>query len=60
MPSGPEQSDRDPERRFLDVRLIRALVILGLLLAPLASRAANLPDADLTKLVTGLDRKSVV
>ena len=36
------------------MRFIRALVIVGLLLVPLAARAANLPDADLAKLVTGL------
>ena len=54
MPSGPEQSDRDPGAEFLDVKFIRALVILGLLLAPLGAHAANLPDADLAKLVTGL------
>jgi urea transport system permease protein len=36
------------------VKFIRALVIAGLLLVPLVARAANLPDADLAKLVTGL------
>ena len=36
------------------MRLIRALVIVALLLVPLGAHAANLPDADLAKLVTGL------
>ena len=39
---------------FLTVRLIRALVMLGLLLVPFMGRAANLPDADFGKLVAGL------
>ena len=54
MPSGPEQSDDMCWRGFLTVKLIRALVMVGLLLVPLAARAANLPDADLAKLVAGL------
>jgi urea transport system permease protein len=36
------------------VKFIRLLVIAGLLLVPLMARAADLPDADLAKLVTGL------
>jgi urea transport system permease protein len=54
MPSGPAPSDRTCWRGFLTVRLIRALVILGLLLVPLIGRAANLPDADLANLAAGL------
>ncbi len=36
------------------MKVIRALILAGLLLMPLAVRAAGLPDADLAKLASGL------